>query len=132
MSPCGFSTFPSKPYQPSGKTRGKVNESYEYHTSAIDQQHHQLFYWFDWGDGTYSDWIGPYASGEICSALHRWEINGNYHIRVKVKNEKGTVSVWSDPLAIIIPKNKIATIPFFQFHYQHLKLFQLFRVLFYI
>jgi parallel beta-helix repeat protein len=106
MTPFGIHIFPSKPIRPSGKTHGEINVTYEYQTSAIDQQDRQLYYWFDWGDGNQSQWFGPYQSGEICSASHCWIEKGTYQVRVKVKNDQGIISVWSDPFAVYIPHQK--------------------------
>ena len=61
---------------------------------------------FDWGDGTDSGWIGPYTSGDISNATHIWTKSGNYHVKVKAKDEFGAESYWSDPLSVSIPKNR--------------------------
>ena len=66
-----------------------------------------MSYWFDWGDGTNSGWVGPYASGATVSATHSWTSQGSYQIKVKAKDTSDTESVWSDPLAVSMPKQKI-------------------------
>jgi hypothetical protein len=98
---------PNKPSTPSGTTSGKANTAYTYTTSTTDPNGDQMSYWFDWGDGTNSGWVGPYASGATASATHSWTSQGNYQIKVKAKDTSDTESVWSDPLAVSMPKQKI-------------------------
>ncbi len=102
-----FNNEPEKPNTPYGPTEGKIRtESYRYNSSTIDVDGHDLFYFFDWGDGTTSGWIGPYASGETALASHIWNRKGSYNIKVKAKDEYGEESIWSDPLSITMPKSK--------------------------
>jgi len=56
---------------------------------------------WDWGDGSYSAWLGPFDSGEVISASHAWS-KGSYNIKVKAKDVLGAESNWSDPLILII------------------------------
>ncbi len=51
------------------------------------------------GDGTYSGWIGPNASGATESIKHKWSVKGSYQIKVKAKDTNGAESPWSDPSA---------------------------------
>jgi len=96
---------PEKPIL-SGPTSGKSGETYEYTTVADDVENNQIYYLFDWDDGTDSGWLGPFDSGEPCEALHSWETKGDYEIKVKAKDVYGLESEWSDPLTISMPKNK--------------------------
>lgn len=102
-----FNNEPEKPDTPYGPTEGKIRtESYTYNTSTIEVDGHDLFYLFDWDDGTTSGWIGPYASGETASASHIWNRKGSYNIMVKAKDEYGEESIWSDPHSVTMPKSK--------------------------
>ena len=65
-----------------------------------------MYYLFDWDDGTDSGWDGPYNSGDTVSLSHIWEAEGTYQVKVKAKDEQGAESVWSDPLAVSMPKSK--------------------------
>ncbi|GAG87737.1 unnamed protein product [marine sediment metagenome] len=47
---------PDKPDKPSGESSGKPGVSYVYSSSAIDPDGDQIYYKFDWGDGT--DMVG--------------------------------------------------------------------------
>jgi hypothetical protein len=86
-----------------GPTTGTVNNEYPYTSSTTDPEGNQVFYWFDWADGTNSGWLGPYNSGEECNAFHTWTSKGDYDIKVKAKDTKGAESDWSDPLPITMP-----------------------------
>lgn len=97
---------PNKPIKPDGETKGYYDKPYNYSTSTIDADDDELFYFWDWGDGNDSGWIGPYYSGEICNAMHTWMIKGSYLVRVKVKDSWGIESDWSDSLTVRMEKRK--------------------------
>jgi len=96
---------PNRPSRPFGTTSGKPNKSYTYQTLATDPDGDKIYYKWDWGRDVTSDWLGPYESGEFHYATHSWTSKGSYEIRVKVKDEYGAESPWSDPLPIRMPKN---------------------------
>jgi hypothetical protein len=62
-----------------------------------------VYYNWSWGDGSDSDWFGPFASGATASAIHKWTVKGSYEVKVKAKDPSGAESAWSDPLAITMP-----------------------------
>jgi len=97
----GANNPPNKPAKPSGKKYGKVNVEYTFTSTTTDLDGDQLYYNWSWGDGTYSGWIGTYASGVTASANHKWSTKNLYQIKVKAKDTKGTESAWSDPLSVI-------------------------------
>lgn len=97
---------PEKPIL-SGPTSGKMGEEYYYSTSSIDPDDDDIFYLFEWGDKTNSGWLGPFYSGEVCNVSHIWNHRGDYQIRVRVKDVKGVVGEWSDPLSVTMPKSKL-------------------------
>jgi hypothetical protein len=109
---------PQKPNRPTGSTEGKPNVEYMYKTSTIDLDGDTLSYNFSWGDGTYSGWIGPYASGAEAFARHAWAEQGTYNITVKAKDVKGDESDWSDPLTIAMPLEYYLSHPILQWIYQ--------------
>ncbi len=102
----GESQPPEKPGDLDGPTSGKINEEYKYTASTTDPDEDQLYYLFDWGDGEFSEWIGPLDSGDTAEASHIWTERGDYEIKVKAKDEHGVQSDWSEPLPITMPKNK--------------------------
>ena len=101
---------PYKPGKPIGEITGIINEIYHYKTSTIDPEGDDIYYLFNWDDGTYSDWFGPYNSGEEATVDYIWKTPGNYSIQVKAKDIFGVESEWSDPLDISMPKQKKSTI----------------------
>lgn len=103
---CGINLPPVKPQNPSGETNGKINVEYTYTSSTTDPDGDQVSYWFEWGDGTNSGWVGPYASGATGSAKHKWTTKGAYQIKVKAKDIYGAGSNWSDPLPISMPASQ--------------------------
>jgi hypothetical protein len=100
----------SKPTTPTGTKEGKAGVSYNYTSSATDPYEDSLYYVWDWGDGSYSDWLGPYASGENIITSHAWD-KGAYAVKVKAIDDPngdgdisdGLESVWSEPLIINMP-----------------------------
>jgi peptidase C25-like protein len=97
---------PLKPNPPLGPSSGKPNVDYEFSTTTIDPDNNEIYYLFNWDDNTSTNWIGPYASGTTCSITHSWNTKDSYQIRVKAKDSNGMQSEWSDPLNIILPKNR--------------------------
>jgi len=61
-----------------------------------------VFYRWNWGDGTFSEWMGPYDSGATCEASHTWNEIGDYEIRAQASDTYGGTSNWSEPLIIHI------------------------------
>jgi hypothetical protein len=94
---------PNKPNKPSGQSNGKIRQEYSYTTSTTDSDGDQVYYQWDWGDGTQSEWLGPFASGAQASAQKSWTAKGDYSIKVKSKDIHGAESAWSDPLPITMP-----------------------------
>lgn len=66
-----------------------------------------MYYLWDWGDGTFSDWIGPQNPSEITTASHSWDKKGDYNIQVKAKDVHDFESKWSDSLPVSMPVNKV-------------------------
>ncbi len=98
------SASPNQPSTPVGIRQGHIKDTYRYSSQASDPRSLELFYWFEWGDGNDSGWIGPIPSGLSCNASHAWDQTGQYHLRVRVKNSAGAFSRWSDPLVVSMPK----------------------------
>jgi hypothetical protein len=110
---------PLTPEKPSGETNGKVGTTYTYTAVTTDPDNDQLWYQFDWGDGTTSTWVGPFDSGVTGSASHAWTKKGSYGIKVKAKDSYGLESNWSQALSVTMPLSAL-----YQFSH-HLTLIQL-------
>ncbi|MCK5029916.1 MAG: hypothetical protein KAR64_00465 [Thermoplasmatales archaeon] len=118
---------PDKPAKPSGPTSGKSGQDYVYSTNTTDPDDDQILYLFDWGDGSTSDWLGPYGSGEICETSHRWDKKGTYLIKVKARDKRGIEGPWSDPLSLSLPKDKAINSLLFRFLENHPRMFPILR-----
>jgi C1A family cysteine protease len=94
-----------KPETPSGKRWGKVGEKYYFSANTSDPNGDTIKYCFDWGDGNES-WTDFVDSGRPVSESYTWYSKGNYEIKVKVQDEHGLESDWSDPLKINIPRSR--------------------------
>jgi len=69
---------------------------------ATDPEGDDIFYMVDWGDGSTSEWLGPYHSGKEVTAMHTWVLPGTYMVRVRAKDIHDAISDWSDPLLVEI------------------------------
>jgi hypothetical protein len=107
---------PNKPRIPSGLKVGKIGKTYKYYTETSDPNNDQIYYLWEWGDGNFSHWLGPYSSDDRCETSYSWKNEGIYSIRVKAMDTEGGESEWSEPLGIRIPKSKSTANPLlFQF-----------------
>ena len=100
------SQAPLPPEDLNGPTSGKINEEHIYTASTTDPEEDDIYYLFDWGDGEFSGWVGPYDSGNTGLATHIWTEEGDYEIRVKAKDDHGVQSEWSDPFPVSMPKDQ--------------------------
>lgn len=94
---------PWPPNPPYGPIKGVPGEEYTYCTDLPgnpEEDDPYLVMW-SWGDGTFSEWMGPDAAGETTCASHSWDESGIYEVKVKIKNEMGE-SWWSLPLLVYI------------------------------
>jgi hypothetical protein len=101
---------PGTPERPSGPTKGIVGVNYTYSTRTTDPDGDRVYYQWNWGDGSTSDWIGPFDSSESASVNHSWPEAGTYNVTVKAKDIYGIESGWSIPLTVYIIDVPILTI----------------------
>ena len=99
------SQAPLKPAKPSGPIQGVWNKEYSYTSSTTEPDNEQIFYLFNWDDGSNSGWLGPYTSGQTVTGSHTWTELGNYSVTVKARDIWGAGSPASDPLAVTITDN---------------------------
>jgi hypothetical protein len=93
---------PTVPQQPQGPMQGVVGQVYSFSTNSSDPEGGGVLYQWDWGDNSTSDWLGPFASGELAIAFHSWTTGGSYEIKVRAKDLHDAMSNWSEPLGIAI------------------------------
>jgi len=104
---CCFKTFGinnEAPETPAidGQTLGIDGVTYKYSFVAIDSDGDNISYCINWGDNTYTNWTGPFPSGEIVNISHSWMNEGNYDITVKAKDIFDAESDWSKLFPITI------------------------------
>ncbi len=119
---------PEKPETPNGPSNGKINEELTFFTSTTDQDKDNIYYLFDWDDGSNSGWLGPYDSGEEIEVSYVWTEKGSYEVKVKARDVHGGKSDWSDPLVVSMPKNKVINSGFFELIKNYPFIFPLFRI----
>jgi hypothetical protein len=102
---------PAQPTKPVGQTLGIWNIQYSYTSSTTDPNSDQIFYLFEWGDGSNSGWLGPFASGSTGTGTHVWTELGTFNVKVKARDIWGAGSVWSEPLVVTITDNVPPSVP---------------------
>jgi hypothetical protein len=61
----------------------------------------------DWGDGTVTDWLGPYHSDEYVTLTHEWATPGGYIVKARAKDVHEAVSDWT-AITVHIPDTSLA------------------------
>lgn len=102
---------PEIPDKPTGPDHGVINKEYSFSSTTTEPDGDQVYYMFSWGDSTYSEWLGPYNSGETVTATHSWSEFGTYDIKVKAKDVYEVQSDWSEPLTMSIVNNNPPNTP---------------------
>lgn len=78
---------PIKPFISGVKGIHVPNRDYDYNIVTTDPDEDDIFYFIEWGDGTFEDWSGPYKSGENITRNHSWKpVTKLYKIQVKAKD----------------------------------------------
>jgi len=89
----------STPSIPTGPSIGNVNETLTYTTGgSISSLGHSVEYCFNWGDGSYSDWLS------LPSACHSWGSPGDYTVTAQARSavNDDILSNWSDSKSLTI------------------------------
>ena len=94
----------------SGNTTAEFGTNQQYEIRARDPEGNTIYYMIDWGDGTTSDWLGPYASNTEIVQHYIWDEQGTYNIQVKAKDIYNQESEWGS-LEVSMPKQKMLQHP---------------------
>jgi len=86
-----------------GQIAGKPDVTYLYTFVTTDPDGDDVYYYVDWGDDTFEEWLGPFDSGDTASATHSWT-QGTYTIKVKAKDTLDDESEWGT-LDVTMPVN---------------------------
>jgi parallel beta-helix repeat protein len=89
-----------------GPSSGKTGEKYDFTFSATDPDNDNIYFYIDWGNDNYEEWIGPYNSDEEVDFSHTWSKDGTYIIKAKVKDTYDLESNL-ESLVLNMQKNKI-------------------------
>jgi len=95
---------PDKP-SVEGPASGTVGTEYEYTFNTVDPNGDDVYYYIEWGDDDFEDWIGPYSSGDDVKVNHTWHKKGTYMIRAKAKDPYDYESGWGY-LEVTMPVNQ--------------------------
>ncbi len=95
---------PYKPRVSSGPQAAGSGIKLNFSAIATDPECNEVYIMWDWGDGNFSDWIGPYSCCDRVIANYSWVEEGIYDIRVKAKDENGIESDWSNVHLVNISK----------------------------
>lgn len=102
---------PYIPSKPSGDESGYAGWTYPYSANTTDLNGDQIWYQFNWGDGTNMT-VGPYNSSETGSASHQWVYNRVYNVTVRAKDSHDVWSNWSPALQVNITTPPSSGCPF--------------------
>lgn len=126
---------PNAPVAPtiSGPISGNVGVSYDYHFNSTSPLGNDIYYYVEWGDGTYTGWIGPHSSGEEIVLNHTWSKRGTYHIQARAKDTDNLWGPWGT-LQVKMPTDKNVMVSlllnfFKRFFEQHQHAFPILRQL---
>jgi len=97
---------PETPPSPEGPEVWAQFGEAEFSFMADDPEKNSVSFMLDWGDGTQSEWIGPFGSGQLGDATHIWSEIGVYEVKVKARDEHFGQSDWSNPTTIEIIENQ--------------------------
>ncbi len=99
---------PSVPETPIGQDFGDTNTTYYYYTVSTDPAGDKISYGWDWdSDFVVDEWTDFVDSNTTVNTSHSWTIEGIYNIRVRVKDEHGLLSDWSDYIDVIMCDDNI-------------------------
>jgi len=93
---------PNTPSTPSGNSPVNAGVSNSYSASATDPDSLNVYYVFDWGDGSSQTSTGWYASGATGSASHAFSSPGTYSVKCYAVNSEGLNSGWSGSKSVTV------------------------------
>ncbi len=102
MEAYGWENLPPSAPMIIGPSSGRIGVYYTYNFSSEDPESGGVYYYIDWGDGSYIEWEGPFPSGKVVRFSHKWDRQATYTIRAKARDEHGKESKWST-LKVSVP-----------------------------
>ena len=93
-----------------GPKNGRIGIEYEYTFNTTDDDGDDVIYFVDWGDDSPIEIVIPTPqnpdNGNEAKASHKWDKRGRYGIRARTEDAFGTLSPWSDPYPVTMPRNR--------------------------
>jgi hypothetical protein len=90
----------------SGPNSGNTGRELDFILSTYDAEGNDVYYYIDWGDGTFVDWEGPYNSDIDVTFSHTWNIEGSYQIKARARDAYSSESDWTE-FDVNIPRPKM-------------------------
>ncbi|MDF1545902.1 MAG: PKD domain-containing protein [bacterium] len=93
---------PTVPAAPSGIAKGLINVSYDFTALSSDSDADDLYYQWDFGDGTITGWLGPFSEGTTMVQSYAWANVGTYDVLVRTKDSYEETTAWSPASSVTI------------------------------
>ena len=103
-----------------GPTTGKTNNKNVYYAEVFDLEGDDVYYRFNWGDDSRTDWEGPIKTVAVSSSLdfsdkllvkieseHQWTKPGEYTISLEVKDSQGNHGIYNLSLDVTMNKKSM-------------------------
>ena len=94
--------YPTTPAAPTGDNKLILDSVYSFTAMGSDPDSDGVYYFWDWGDGNTSGWLGPYSNDSACVASHSWDSAGDYNVRVYCRDPFWYESDWSESLPVTV------------------------------
>jgi len=98
---------------PTGPSEGVAGQEYSFVMNIPENlEEDDIYVMWNWGDNSTLEWFGPYQPGGPVQASHTWTRSGVFDVSVKIRDDCGYESIWSDPhtITIIAPEFEIDSI----------------------
>jgi hypothetical protein len=95
------------PYPPSiisGPAFGGPGIDHSFSAITSDPEGDDVYYMWDWGDGNFSGWLGPFDITNPVVTSYSWNESGVYEIKVKAKDIHDEEGDWSEIFNVSISK----------------------------
>ncbi len=86
----------------SGPYNGAAGEVITFEIRGYDPDDDKIFYYIEWGDESYEEWIGPYSSGEVITITHAYETEGEYTVKAVAKDVWDYIGYYGNELFVTI------------------------------
>ena len=105
----GQNSAPQTPAPVQGLTQGYAGKVLSYTASSKDADGDQIFFTFDWGDGTTSKTL--LSASSTGAANHIWNKKGTYKVKAMATDSGGASSGWSEPFSVSISGSSTVNSP---------------------